>query len=88
MKKAIQENVETSIDLVVRGRMFMKTFRNFLSAGLLAVVVFGVLFTGACKKKENNDDKNNAILLLLATQPYVEQSKTGFFIIVPKGIAQ
>ncbi|MGJ4751428.1 LIC12338 family lipoprotein [Leptospira kmetyi] len=66
----------------------MKIFRNFLSAGILAVVVFGVLFTGACKKKENNNDTDNVLLLLLASQPYVEQSKTGFFIIVPKGIAQ
>ncbi|EKO78238.1 hypothetical protein LEP1GSC068_1634 [Leptospira sp. Fiocruz LV3954] len=46
------------------------------------------MFVAACKRKENNDDTNNAILLWLATQPYVEQSKTGFFIIVPKGIAQ
>ncbi|WP_061209469.1 LIC12338 family lipoprotein [Leptospira borgpetersenii] len=66
----------------------MKIFRNFLSAGILAVVVFCVLFTGACKKKEDNDDTRNVFFFLLATQPYVEQSKTGFFIIVPKGIAQ
>ncbi|MBW0434032.1 hypothetical protein DLM76_11535 [Leptospira yasudae] len=66
----------------------MKIFRNILSAGILAIVLFSALFIGACKKKENNDDTNNAILLWLATQPYVEQSKTGFFIIVPKGIAQ
>ncbi|MCG6167500.1 hypothetical protein LFX25_06685 [Leptospira sp. FAT2] len=66
----------------------MKIFRNILSAGILAIVLFSALLIGACKKKENNDDTNNAILLWLATQPYVEQSKTGFFIIVPKGIAQ
>ncbi|EMO63967.1 putative lipoprotein [Leptospira borgpetersenii serovar Pomona str. 200901868] len=65
----------------------MKIFRNFLSAGILAVVVFCVLLTGACKKKEDND-ASNVFFLLLRLKPYVEQSKTGFFIIVPKGIAQ
>lgn len=67
--------------------MNMKIFRNFLSAGILAVVVFCVLLTGACKKKEDND-ASNVFFLLLRLKPYVEQSKTGFFIIVPKGIAQ
>ncbi|EMY78034.1 putative lipoprotein [Leptospira weilii serovar Ranarum str. ICFT] len=67
----------------------MKVFRNLFSAGILAVVLMSVLIVGACKKKENNDDTTNAVLLWLATQqPYVEQSKTGFFIIVPKGIAE
>ncbi len=68
--------------------MYMKVFRNFLYVGIVTIVLLNVLFVVACKRKENNDDTNNAILLWLATQPYVEQSKTGFFIIVPKGIAQ
>ncbi|EMN44042.1 LIC12338 family lipoprotein [Leptospira weilii] len=63
----------------------MKVFRNFLS---VTIVLWSVLFVITCKKKENDDNTNNAILLWLATQPYVEQSKAGFFIIVPKGIAQ
>ncbi|AOP33590.1 hypothetical protein A0128_06850 [Leptospira tipperaryensis] len=66
----------------------MKKFRTFLSAGILSAVVLGSLFFGACKKEEKNDDLQIGALLWIATQPYVEQSKTGFFIIVPKGIAQ
>ncbi|MDV6234770.1 hypothetical protein CH379_003885 [Leptospira ellisii] len=67
----------------------MNRFRNLFSAGILAAVLFGSLFFGACKKDEKKDDTTNAVLLWLAgQQPYVEQSKTGFFIIVPKGIAQ
>ncbi|TGK31016.1 hypothetical protein EHQ12_02935 [Leptospira gomenensis] len=67
----------------------MNRFRNLFSAGVFAAVLFGFLFFGTCKKEEKNDDTTNAIFLLLAgQQPYVEQSKTGFFIIVPKGIAQ
>ncbi|EKR73674.1 LIC12338 family lipoprotein [Leptospira noguchii] len=66
----------------------MKIFHKLFSVGILTVVLMNFLFIGACKKKENDDDQNNAILLWLATRPYVEQSKTGFFIIVPKGIAE
>ncbi|EMS85199.1 LIC12338 family lipoprotein [Leptospira noguchii] len=66
----------------------MKIFHKLFSVGILTVVLMNFLFIGACKKKKNDDDQNNAILLWLATRPYVEQSKTGFFIIVPKGIAE
>ncbi|EMO52011.1 LIC12338 family lipoprotein [Leptospira noguchii] len=66
----------------------MKVFHKLFSVGILTVVLMNFLFIGACKKKENDDDQNNAILLWLATRPYVEKSKTGFFIIVPKGIAE
>ncbi|AAS70907.1 hypothetical protein LIL_11283 [Leptospira interrogans serovar Linhai str. 56609] len=68
--------------------VYMKVFRNLFSAGILAVVLMSFLFIGTCKKKEDDDNQTNAILLWLATRPYVEQSKTGFFIIVPKGIAE
>ncbi|MBM9500145.1 hypothetical protein JWG44_07770 [Leptospira sp. 201903071] len=66
----------------------MKKFRMFLSAGMLTAAVVVSLFFGACKKEEKNDDLQIGALLWIASQPYVEQSKTGFFIIVPKGIAQ
>ncbi|XDD51457.1 hypothetical protein AB3N59_06885 [Leptospira sp. WS92.C1] len=66
----------------------MKTIRNFLSAGTLAAVLLISLFLGSCKKEEKDNAGLNTILLLLAIQPRVEQSRTGFFIIVPKGIAE
>lgn len=76
------------MNLSLWGRIFMKKFRMFLSAGILTAVVLGSLFLGACKKEEKNNDLQIGALLWLVSQPYVEQSKTGFFIIVPKGIAQ
>ncbi|RHX85602.1 LIC12338 family lipoprotein [Leptospira stimsonii] len=66
----------------------MKKFRTFLFAGIVSAVVLSSLFLGACKKEEKDNKLQIGALLWIASQPYVEQSKTGFFIIVPKGIAQ
>ncbi|PJZ68983.1 hypothetical protein CH373_04315 [Leptospira perolatii] len=61
--------------------------KKFFKKGVLLLSLCFLLIGAigfACKKNDSKD--NNLLLLLLA--PHVEQSKTGFFIIVPRGIAE
>lgn len=61
-----------------------------LKRGLLLFslgLILSGLVSSACAPEKDN--KNSLLLLLFAGSGYtLEQSKTGFFIIVPKGIAE